>query len=395
MNRKNKMIMMKKVVFVINEMATGGVQQSLVNLINEIKNLYDITLVVFFLRDDEKKRIPDGIKVIVLDSPYKHLGMSKEDVKNNPFSFVIHAIWVCLTRIIGRSKVLKLMSPFQKKLKGFDCAISFIHEANQHSLYGGCNEFVLNKIPCNKRITWIHCDFENIGATNKRTEKIYSRFDKIIACSNGCKKAFLHEFPHLKNKCSVIRNCINYNVIREKAGAGYQYDKDYFNIITVARLSEEKGLERSIEAVAYCINQGKKIKYHIVGSGNQKQKLTELTRRLNLLNNIFFYGNQNNPFYYIKNADLFLLSSYHEAAPMVIDESAFLGVPILSTRTTSSDEMLIDNGFGIVCENNSQSLKTTLLDIVQDAQKLETIRASLLSSSFSNDGVKNEVSKII
>ncbi len=386
---------MKKVVFVINELATGGVPQSLINLINEIKDSYEVTLLVFYLREEEKRKIPNGINTIVLNSPYKHLGMSKADVKGKPLAFFVHAFWVYLTKFFGRSCVIRIMSLFQEKIKGFDCAVSFIHEANQHSLYGGCNEFALDKIVCNNHISWLHCDFESIGISKKQSEIIYNRFDKIVACSEGCRQSFLRVLPNMYNKCTVIKNCINYGEIGVKAGEGYQYDHEFFNVITVARLSEEKGLERALKAVDYCIGKGMKIKYHIVGDGNQKQRLMDLTKSLNLTKNVFFYGNQSNPFYYIKNADLFLLSSYHEAAPMVIYESAYLKVPILSTRTTSSDEMIIENNFGIVCENNSESLNRALLNTIQDKKKLESIKCSLSESKYSNDGVKYEISKLL
>ena len=71
---------------------------------------------------------------------------------------------------------------------------------------------------------------------------------------------------------------------------------------------------------------------------------------------IILEGQQINPYRYIKGADYFLLSSFHEAAPMVFDESATLGVPILSTATLSASEMVEQRGIGAICENDGEGI---------------------------------------
>jgi len=63
----------------------------------------------------------------------------------------------------------------------------------------------------------------------------------------------------------------------------------------------------------------------------------------------------------MKNADLFLMTSYHEAAPMVIDEARALGLPILTTETTSAHDMVTDRHCGWVCENSQSAINTALL----------------------------------
>ena len=72
----------------------------------------------------------------------------------------------------------------------------------------------------------------------------------------------------------------------------------------------------------------------------------------NLENIVTMLGEKANPYPYIKKADMLLISSVSEAAPMVIGESAFLGTPILSTRTSSAKEMIEEKGYGWVCENS-------------------------------------------
>jgi len=173
------------------------------------------------------------------------------------------------------------------------------------------------------------------------------------------------------------------------------YDKKFFNIVTVARLSEEKGIERAILAIKKCLENALPVRYHIVGSGDMKYKLMDLVAENNLSDNIVFYGNQTNPYRYVKNADLFLLPSYHEAAPMVFDEAACLGVPVLATETTSTYEMIIKSNSGFVCENSQEGLATALLKILSDQNQLMSIKKSLANRIFDNAESVSRFSRIV
>lgn len=376
--------LMKKILFVINNLEIGGVQSSLLNLIEEIKALYDVTILTFYYNRNYLTRVPSDIKIISLNSPFKYLGMSNNQAKKNIFSFIGRSFFYLLTRLFGRHFAIKLMSLFQKKLKGYDYAISFLHEGDPKLFYGGTNEFVLNKVESVYKVTWLHCDFTKMNAVNSNTKNVYDKFDKIVACSNGCKKAFLTCYPEMDCKTIVIRNCNNYPRILKLSEKSIEFNKDVVNILTVARLSEEKRIDRGLYAIKYCIEKGLKINYHIIGGGNKEKYLVNLSNELKINENVYFYGNQSNPYQYIKNADLLLVTSEHEAAPMVINEAVFLGVPILSTETLSSYEMITEKKVGIVCKNNQESITKALYSFLTNRDYFETLKIEISKLEFSN-----------
>lgn len=372
----------KTILLVINNLKVGGVQSSLLNLIKEIHDQYNLTLVSFC--DFDADILPTDVKIFTLHSPFRYLGMAQSELRYRPLQYVARFFWVGVTKLFGRSFAVKIMSLFQKKLGTYDCAISYIHEGPQKNFYGGCNEFVLKKIRAKKKVGWIHCDFELCGANNRNSEKIYRQFDEIVACSEGARQAFLRCMPQFENKCMAIRNCNDYDNIRRLAGEGIPYDKSKFNIVTVARLSEEKGIERALIAINKCVKKGYKIHYHLVGWGDMAEHIQKLTKEYDLMDIVTFYGNQNNPYQYIKNADLFLLTSYHEAAPMVFDEAACLGVPVLATKTISTDEMVVSENSGIVCDNSQAGIENALMKIVADKSVLSSARLELKKKKFDN-----------
>ena len=233
----------------------------------------------------------------------------------------------------------------------------------------------------------MHCDFGLCGANNEQSRKIYARFDKIVACSEGCRRAFINCMPELAEKTASVRNCNDFEQIRELAKNAVTYEDGFLNIVTVARLSEEKGIERALAALAVCVAKGYRLRYHIVGSGDQESKLRNIVLEKSLTETVFFYGNQKNPYPYIANADLFLLPSYHEAAPVVFDEAACLGVPVLATQTTSTEEMIMQSGNGFVCENSDVGIQHGLEEILADPQKLNEVRQHIKEKEFGNQSI--------
>ena len=384
---------MKRVLFVINNLKTGGVQSSLLNLVKEIQNRYEITILCFDRNRENLEKVPSNVKIITAISLFRFLGVSQRELKKNPFAYTMRAFYAVLAKMFGRSFVLRLMFIFQKKIGDFDYAVSFLHEGAQNKLYGGCNEFVLKKIVANKKITWLHGDFARCGANCKKNIEIYEQFDEIVACSEGTKLSLVKCFPEFKQKCFVIRNCNNFNRIRQLAKNGIEYPANKFNIVTVSRLGEEKGIDRAIIAISKCIKKGYVIHYYVVGDGNMKDKLQDLCKECGIADAVSFYGNQLNPYRFIKNADLFLLPSYHEAAPMVFDESACLGVPILATKTTSTSEMIESIGSGFVCENSQEGIENALLDIVEHTRCLSVIRNKMKGLTFTNDQILASIEK--
>ncbi len=375
---------MKKILFVINNLEIGGVQTSLLNLLKEIETHYDITVLSFYCKPEYKSYLPNGVKLISARSPFKYLGMSQAVAKRHPVHFLCRSAWAVLTKLFGRSITIKLMSPFQPKIKGYDVVVSYLHEGGQRIFYGGCNEFVLSKTDADKKITWLHCDFGRCGANNNKSRKLYKKFDNIVACSDGTKNAFVQYMPELKDKCVTIRNCNDYEMIRARASSPVTYGENRFNIVTVARLAYEKGIDRAINAVKRCLDDGYDIAYHIVGGGEQESVLKGTVKELGISDNVFFYGNQQNPYPYIAPADLFLLPSYHEAAPMVFDEAACLGVPVLATETTSTYEMILQSGHGYVCENDDNAIYEKLKWILENKDELVSVKNILQKKTFSN-----------
>ena len=73
---------------------------------------------------------------------------------------------------------------------------------------------------------------------------------------------------------------------------------------------------------------------------------------------------------------------------MVIEEAEVLGLPVLTTRTTSSEEMVIRQDCGWVCENTQEAIKQTLTEIISDSDALQRFADSLRERSHLRDNLE-------
>lgn len=106
-------------------------------------------------------------------------------------------------------------------------------------------------------------------------------------------------------------------------------------------------------------------------------------------------GEKENPYGYMAKADILLLPSISEAAPMVINESACLGTPVLSTDTSSAVEMICETGFGWVCENSEDGIRKEILRLAGSRNEVKCKREFLRTQRFDNAVAIKQFSELI
>lgn len=374
---------MKKLLIVNNNMHIGGVQKALIGLLWSIRDRYEVTLVLLYPGGEYLNQIPSEVTVIPAGGGYRYIGMTRDDPKTVA-DRLGRAFFGGISRIFGRKYAVSLMALGQRKLMGFDVAISYLHSGGDRIFYGGCNEFVLRHVVAKRKITFLHCDYPGCGADTRENGVLYSRFDAIAACSQGCARAFLSCHPQREDRLWVVPNCHRFQRIREEAQeASVAFPADRVNLVTVARLGQEKGVDRALEVLGK-LNTVTNWHYHIVGGGVQEPWLRRRVAELGLEECVTFHGLQKNPYGYLRAADLLWIPSRNEAAPMVIGEAAALGTPVFSTETASAREMIQDMGYGWVCENTEPAMARMLETLLADPAMLTDAKARMAHIRIDN-----------
>lgn len=375
---------MKKILIVNNNLDMGGIQKSLVNLVKEVFGKYDITLLLFSKSGLLLGEIPETVEIITPRKAYKILGLEKQDLKKYPLLFVLKAFLLAYAKLFSRRSAMKLLGLFQKKITGYDAVISYSHFPHPKYFGNGCADFVLDKTVCENKVCFVHCDYLNFGGRAEENNRSYMEFDRIACCSDSVRDHFLLGSKLPDSKVCTVRNFYDLRLTAYQSDAAEMFDESFVNVVIVARLSGEKGILRAIEALVQ--SERMDLRYYIIGDGPQKEEIVRLIGEYQLDGRVMMLGEQSDPYRYLIQADWLLVSSFHEAAPMVFDEATLMGIKVITTNTTSAEEM-IGCEHGIVCENSTDGLVRALTTIGKSKRSL--------NSEFDNEKQRKQLDKLL
>lgn len=349
---------MKRILFVIGQLRIGGVSKALIELLRNIEDEYDVSLLCF---DHEGKwfdDVPKGVKILPTTHVLELTERSAADMRRVGMRYAFLRYWFSIVaKKISKKRAAMMWARMVGRIEGaYDVAISFTHPMPDEMFCNLGGELVLRCVHARKKVVFIHCDFSSYGGNSAYNRWLLQQFDLIAAVSESVRRNVVHCIPNMEDRVVVVCNCHDFDTIRKMAEDNPVEYTHQYNFVTVARLGEEKGLLRCVPVFVELHNQGKDVSWTIVGSGPQKQYLKAEISKYGAEDYITLAGEHRNGYRYIKNADCFLLPSFHEAAPMVYDEAACLGVPIVTTQTLSAIEMVEKRGIGIVCANTQDGI---------------------------------------
>lgn len=349
---------MKKVLIVTNNMNIGGIQKALLELLKALAVREDLSVSLFCCSKsgDFLMKIPNTISLLPENKWAKASELSVKDSKNLGVPFfgfrVLASVWA---KMFHKGLPARIMCALIRNLGSYDIAISFSQPLHDKVFCNLSNEVVLNACKAKRKISFVHCDFANYGGNTKYNRKLYEKFDAVAAVSESVGNRFADCVPQMKDKIYTVYNfCDTEEILRLAQEQPVQYSGK--TVVTVARLSEEKGLLRCVPFFARLKAEGVYVNWHIVGGGPLENQLKNMISQYGLEDRVIMEGQQTNPYRFLKNADFLFLPSFHEAAPVVFDEAIALKVPILTTDTLSAQELVIRRDAGLVCNNQEEDI---------------------------------------
>lgn len=322
------------IIFFIHQLNSGGAQKVILNLVKNIdKTKFDVTLAVVnnigefsnfsdpnvniidFKSKSMRRAIPQIIKLI---------NTKKPDIVFSGLAYL--------------SLIFALIIPFLKiknkiKFIARESSIPSISNAMQK------NTFLLNTL----------------------YRLFYKNFDLIICQSEYMKNDLAANYKISEYKMTVINNPVDIdNILLNSDEVVQNIDINKINLLAVGRLHKVKGFDLAIKAVAKLDDR-----YHlnIIGEGKERKNLQNLIKELKIENRVSFLGYQDNPFKYMKECDLFILSSRHEGFPNAVLEANTCGLPAIAFKAPGGTvEIINENINGILVEaENIEKLKESII----------------------------------
>ena len=140
-------------------------------------------------------------------------------------------------------------------------------------------------------------------------------------------------------------------------------------VVSIGRLSAEKGHADLVEALAIVASRGRQVSAVLVGDGPERSALGERIRALGLQDRVHMVGYIEGPQRILEEADLMVLPSHAEGLPNAALEALAMDVPVLATRVGGTPEVITDNETGRLVEaGRPPLLADAILDFLDNPE---------------------------
>lgn len=380
----------KKILFVNDEMRMGGVARVLNTLMASLpKDKYEVDLLILHKQGMLLDEIPEGINIIEGTTFFRPVDESLDALVKGFHVFEtfrkLRLLFFMKTGLIKgkikreRKKILTKKYDVEVAAKEGFCTI--------FTAYGDSS----------RKINWVLTDYSvcNYSKNHMGLVKDALRYiDLNIADSNQALIAYETVF-RVQNGIA-IHNLMDTSNLEKGLLETHTniVNKDTINLIDVARLHPQKGIDRLIKASSKIYNEGYKHDLYLVGGGELEDELKELASSLHA-NHIHFLGFQKNPYRDIAECDLFVLSSLYEGFATIINESLIVGTPVLTTRVSGCEEQITSPDYGWIVENSDEALVEGLRTALKDTKKLKEMKQKLANYRYDNEGILKEFMDVL
>ena len=224
--------------------------------------------------------------------------------------------------------------------------------------------------------------------------KCYNKCPHVVAVSQQVKQDLVESFGVKTENVSVINNYVDREDIATKAKepiANFIFETDKKYILNIGRFSDQKAQWKLLKAYSLIAKDHHDSRLVLIGAGDNLDELKQLSNDLSLGEQVTFLPFSLNPYKYMANANLFVLSSIFEGFPIVLAEISSLRVPFVGSRKAVPEEMFADKDIWlqyIFNAENCRDMDTVIHDDESELAKLlvrglydDTYRQTLLKQT--------------
>ncbi|WP_447951894.1 glycosyltransferase [Chryseobacterium koreense] len=381
---------MRKILILCNDLELGGIQKSLIEFLSYLvkSQAFKVDLMLWQKDGPLQKMIPNDVHVIFQEYPTTLADVSKEKSRINKIALLFQFLKAQLFKRILKKPWLF----YTKTSQHYDIAISFTHN-------GLPRFFSIDRVSAAKKFLWFHHGSYKASSPEKMLDQQYfKRFDKIVTVSFSNKTMLSQTFPTLQKNITVIPNIINSKEIISKANEvinDMPNDPGSYNFVTVSRFSKEKGLDVAVKTACALKKKGLQFKWYFIGDGDQFLAIHNLAKQMNVADVCVFAGSKENPYPYMKNADLYVQSSYVEAHPITINEALVLKKLIVTTDIPSVREVLQGGELGVLCKPDPDVFANEIFRLLHDGLSQNNLMNKVEYKESNNEAAYEAINSLL
>lgn len=381
--------MKKKIAIVLNRMIVGGAEKALFNLLYAIDpEEYGITLFTY----DEGNAILDEVPPQVTIRSTRCEDAKRVLLDDLRRLHIISVMKGICFRILARlckdeyKKFAYNIRCLPRVKQRFDCVISYKlnYEDTATALW---------RIDAPKKCVVAH---SSVGAPDEPRscyiDVAAMRFNRVFCVSEGLAENIRQICPRNAHKVQVLHNILPIRQIQTMAKASLSCPMQHPAIVTVGRLSEEKGQAMIPAAVRQLIHRGYDIHWYLIGDGPLRAEVQRQIQKNDVADHVVLLGMQQNPYPYIKQCDIYAQTSFSEGYCTTTMEAKVLQKPVVTTDAPGMREQFVSGENGLIVDSMTPEALAKGIATLLDAPALCQRFSSKLADEICDN--QTELSKL-
>lgn len=386
---------MRRVLFVLDTLESGGAQRSLVNFLKELDSYesnIEVDLLLFARRGVFLNQLPQA--VCILNTP-REISCMVEPFGSRKFisNICLRGFTGKIARLLGK-KAFEIIDPMLNDTQRFWLVwrnylpdLPGYYDVAVAGLEGVCSYYVMEKTHATRKVLWFHNNYCDCGYSAEFDHDYYAKADLTATISLACLQSLRSTFPDLSNRFVVLGNISNAKTIVEQSNCVVEdsYTTGSLNLLTIGRFEKQKGYDLLVDAASRLRDMGLNYVWRCIGDGSLMEDISCRIADESLADRVLLIGLRSNPYPYIKACDLFVQTSRYEGKSIVLDEAKLLCKPIVATNYATVRDSIEDGKTGIVCEMSGAGIAEAIMKLSLSNSQMNTLSRNL-SKDFTRCG---------
>lgn len=385
---------MKNVLFIIPTLGNGGAEKSFISMLenlNSDKYKVDVfairpTGLIADMLPDYVNLIPLPERLVDFKSSIKQsvLNLIKKGDISGVFNRIMYTytLWKYKKTNEAEQRAFRYYKKaFEGYFKHYDVAVSYLEKTT--------NYLVSEIIDADIKIGYYHSDYNKLRLNSDLEKRLTGNLDYLVTVSDNCADILKNSLSEYAEKVKVVENIISRKTLLEQAKEGNPFNDNFegTRIVTVGRVSHEKGPDIAVETCRILCEKGYDVKWHLVGKIDD-ETVVALAGKYNLSEKVLFEELQINPYKYIYNCDIYVQPSRFEGKSIAIEEAKALGKPVVTSAFTTAFSQIEQNKNGIVADAiSAESIAEKIELLINDKDLYNTISSNLEDYRSNEDEV--------
>lgn len=376
---------MKKVAILLPWLKMGGTNKVALRFAKELSKYCDVTLILSSGTGELLSEVPEEVHIYI-DEFTDFKTLFKRDLKHFRFGYLVRDVRYYLKVKIGLDDIdnYRYFANRQRPISGvFDCAVSY-HGQSPERLVN-----LTDRICAEKKVAWIHGEMGFSKRHLSKMQKYYDKLDHFFFVSNATRESFEAVISFDRDRSTVYYNPIDRSEVieRSKDPVREMADHDKVHLLTVGRISSEKGQDMIPKIARSLIDRGYDIEWYLIGDGSMENAVLDLIEKYGVEKEVIMLGVKNNPYCYMRACDIYVQPSYTEGYSTTVCEAAILGKAIIGTEPSGGIKDQITDGVdGIVTDASPEALEAAIVKLIEDTSLRRRFEREIVKKDFEGKG---------